>query len=139
MLDSKLHAIVLKVINRCNYSKFNSFNEIIAESNKTVAGERKSTFMNKEEIEYVRKNPKIYDNFLKICKIVDDELGLQSSNQITTESILFHLNLSINSEVDIPDHFRYLESHSEISGTIDEILVSMDLSPKPYETLDKPL
>lgn len=139
MLDSKLHAIVLKVINRCNYSEFNSFNEIIAQSNKTVADGGKSTFMTKKEIEYVRNNPKIYDNILKICKIVDEELRLQSSNQITTESILFNLNLSINSEVDIPDHFRYLESHSEIGGTIEQILVLMDLSSKPYEILDKPL
>lgn len=141
-MDSKLYAIVIKVLNRCTISKFNSFNEIIIENEKTVKGGG-ATFIDNEEIEYIKKNPKLYDNFLKICELVDKKIQMQESlsHKITTESILFDLDLSVNSEVDTPTNFQYLindpENYKQIKGTVEEILIYMDLSSKPYEAVDK--
>lgn len=143
-MDSKLHSIVIKVLNRCTISEFNSFDEIIIENEKTVDG-GKATFIDDEEIEYIKRNKKLYDNFLKICELVDKKMQMQESlsHKITTESILFDLNLSVNSEVDIPTNFRYLindpENYKQIKGTVEEILIYMDLSSKPYEAVDKTL
>lgn len=141
-MDSKLYAIVIKVLNRCTISEFNSFNEIIIENEKTVKGGG-ATFIDNEEIEYIKKNPKLYDNFLKICELVDKKIQMQESlsHKITTESILFDLDLSVNSEVDTPTNFQYLindpENYKQIKGTVEEILIYMDLSSKPYEAVDK--
>ena len=143
-MDSKLYAIVIKVLNRCTISEFNSFNEIIIENEKTVKGGG-ATFIDNEEIEYIKKNPKLYDNFLKICELVDKKIQMQESlsHKITTESILFDLDLSVNSEVDTPTNFQYLindpENYKQIKGTVEEILIYMDLSSKPYEAVDKTL
>ena len=141
-MDSKLHSIVIKVLNRCTISEFNSFDEIIIENQKTVDS-GKTTFIDDEEIEYIKRSPKFYDNFLKICELVDKKIRMQESflDKITTESILFDLNLSANSEVDIPTNFKYLindpENYKQIKGTVEEILIYMDLSSKPYEAVDK--
>lgn len=141
-MDSKLHSIVIKVLNRCTISEFNSFDEIIIENQKTVDS-GKTTFIDNEEIEYIKRSPKLYDNFLKICELVDKKIRMRESflDKITTESILFDLNLSVNSEVDIPTNFKYLindpENCKQIKGTVEEILIYMDLSSKPYEAVDK--
>jgi len=141
-MDSKLHSIVIKVLNRCTISEFNSFDEIIIENQKTVDS-GKTTFIDNEEIEYIKRSPKFYDNFLKICELVDKKIRMQESflDKITTESILFDLNLSVNSEVDIPTNFKYLindpENYKQIKGTVEEILIYMDLSSKPYKAVDK--
>ncbi len=95
--------------------------------------------MSDEEIEYVKKNPKVYSNFIKICELVDKKIQKRDSllNKILVESILLDLNLSMKSDCEEPMNVQYLKNNSQIYGTIEEILISMDLSSKPYEALDK--
>lgn len=114
MKDNKLHTIILKVLNRYDISKYETFDEIITTDSNEVS-------WSIDEIEYVKKDPKVYNNFLKICELVDVKLQLRNSTKVTIESILLDLDMSMYG------NHSSNTGHSEICGTIEEILVSMDL------------
>ena len=132
MKDIKLHTIIIKMINRYTVSEYESFDDILLSDPNGVC-------LSDEEIEYVKKNPKVYSNFIKICELVDKKIQKRDSlsNKILVESILLDLNLSMKSDCEEPMNVQYLKNNSQIYGTIEEILISMDLSSKPYEALDK--
>lgn len=131
MKDSKLHTIIIKILNRYTVSEYETFDDILLSDPNGVC-------LSIEEIEYVKKDPRVYSNFIKICELVDKKIQKKDSlsNKILIESILLDLDLSMKSDADEPINVQYLRKNTEIVGTIEEILVSMDLSSKPYEALD---
>jgi len=131
MKDIKLHTIIIKILNRYTVSEYETFDDILLSDPNGVC-------LSGEEIEYVKKDPKVYSNFIKICELVDKKIQKKDSlsNKILIESILLDLGLSMKSDADEPINVQYLRKNTEIVGTVEEILVSMDLSSKPYEALD---
>jgi hypothetical protein len=131
MKDSKLHTIIIKILNRYTVSEYETFDDILLSDPNGVC-------LSIEEIEYVKKDPRVYSNFIKICELVDKKIQKKDSlsNKILIESILLDLDLSMKSDADESINVQYLRKNTEIVGTIEEILVSMDLSSKPYEALD---
>lgn len=131
MKDSKLHTIIIKILNRYTVSDYKTFDDILLSDPNGVC-------LSDEEIEYVKKDPRVHFNFIKICELVDKKIQKKDSlsNKILIESILLDLDLSMKSDYEEPMNLQYLKNNSQIYGTIEEILVSMDLSSKPYEALD---
>jgi hypothetical protein len=130
-----LKLIVTKINNRTDINLFSSFDELIQRVTKTSSS--KSTFLNDEEIAWVKKRPKIEKNIIKICRKVSDQEEKDRENYNSTiEKIIGDLELGRGTRSEPRKTIQYLcnvEKFSLVSNTIDEILINLDLSLLPYE------
>lgn len=135
----RLKTIILKIINRCNPSNYDSFDDLLQKTTSTVSDTSRSSFLTNDEISFIKEDPKIRTNILEICKSVSRQIKERSANnhEKTIESILVELNIHNSSFAKPPPNIKYITEElvngNPIKGTIDEILLLLDLSPTPYQ------
>lgn len=140
MISKKqLKTIIDKINNRCSPYKYETFDELLDEIDKTSASGNPSFFTEKE-IEWVQSHPEIERNIMEMCRTVIKNSPLDYNS--TMSGILHNLDLSFNEELRDSKEFylsgrknlQFLSSSDSYSvrDTIEEILLLLDLSIIPY-------
>lgn len=140
MISKKqLKTIIDKINNRCSPFKYETFDELLDEVEKTsISGN--ASFFTEDEIKWVQSHPEIERNIMEMCRTVIK--NTPTDDNATLYGILRRLNLSFNEDMrDKKEYYligkknlQFLstsDSHS-VRGTMEEILLMLDLSLIPY-------
>lgn len=136
----QLELLITKICNRCNPNDYETFGDLLNEIEKTaVNGD--PTFLTEEEIKLIESNPEIEKNILKMCSKVVQK---RTFSENTIEYIIFKLNMSGTKKSEKFKSTYYISSNKNLKfltepeskplkGTIEEVLIMLDLSIIPYK------
>lgn len=136
----QLQHIIRKINNRCNPHDYKSFDDLLGKIQETSSGI--PSFFKPEEIEWVKSDPQIENNIMKMCQSIWDRQSETINYEETIGGILSQFNFACeNSFEDKPvlrKNIQFLTSFLSTSAfnvykdTIEEVLVRLDLSIIPY-------
>lgn len=136
-----LENLIKKINNRCNPEKYSSFSELCEKVKETTYNSR-SSFLTENELEFIKSNPEIENNILKLC--IKQREKENKDTKFTVSNILDILLLTEQSTEVYNNKLKQYENpkiginflndpnSKSIHGTIEEILIMLDLSVVPY-------
>jgi hypothetical protein len=141
VVKKQLEHLITKINNRCNPENYNSFSELY-EYVKTTSTTGVPSFLSPAEVRFIQSNPQIENNILDLC--IKQRENDKKNNYFTIGNILDILLFTNNSNdlynskmtgfnnPDLGTRFLKDPSSQPIHGTIEEVLVMLDLSIVPY-------
>ena len=132
----KLRNIITKVLNRSSPEDYKNFDDLMEKQHFNVPPGGKPTFLSDDDLEFIEKNPSVKDKFIDLCIAFgkyQDHIISKNYND-TTEYLLDLLKIS-NHVREVPKNIEYIKKGIEnnLNGTIEEILIVLDLSHRPYD------
>lgn len=135
----QLELLITKICNRCNPDHYETFDDLLDDIEKTAVNGDPS-FFTEEDIELIQSNPDIEKNILKMCSKVVQK---REFSEDTIEYIISKLNMSGTKKSEKFKSTYYISSNKNLKfltepeskplkGTIEEVLIMLDLSIIPY-------
>ena len=133
----KLRELIVRVLNRCIPKDYKNFDDLMEKQHFNVPPGGKPTFLSDDDLEFIEKNPSVKDKFIDLCIAFgkyQDHIISKNYND-TTEYLLDLLGMSHYNYKEFPKNIEYIKKGIEnnLSGTIEEILIILDLSHRPYD------